>query len=82
MEFYEAFHSCNNKLLAPMVPKVVKEEGPTPRPPGPNPPTPILLRSTASLVRGSAFKCSAVDVWCCVSTVGLGVTASGRFQLL
>ena len=63
------------KSLTPMVPKVVKEEGqhplPSPETPryGSKPPPPPVLRSTASLVRGSAFKCSAVVVWSGVVTV-------------
>ena len=61
------------EFLAPMVPKVVKEEGQTPPPPPSDPPhrvqTPSLLRSNASLVRGSALKCSAVVVWSGVVTV-------------
>ena len=60
-----------------MVPKVIKEEGQTPPPaqiprPGSPPPPPPVLRSNASLVRGSACDCSAVVVWSGVVTVGPG----------
>ena len=59
------------EFLAPMVPKGYQGGGSNPPPPPskPSPPPPPVLRSNASLVRGSALKCSAVVVWSGVVTV-------------
>ena len=75
MEFYQPFHSCKRNFWRLWCQRLIKEEGQTPPPPpqtpcpGSKPSPPPVLRSNASLVRGSALKCSAVVVWSGVVTV-------------
>ena len=77
MEFYQPFHSCKRNFWRLWCQRLsrrrVKPPPPPLRPPAPRVQTlpPPVLRSNASLVRGSALKCSAVVVWSGVVTVPL-----------